>query len=222
MKAIVILSGGMDSAVVLAHACSMYESKHVVALTFDYGQRHVKEINAAKDLARFYNVEHIIFAVDLTQIGGSALTDKSISVPEFKKDLRKSDHVALSYVPMRNTIFIAIAAAFAEVLGIQEIYTGFNWIDSGGYPDTRKSYVNAINRMLSIGSRDQPKVFTPLIHMTKVQIVKYGEQLHVPWHLSWSCYEGNQHPCGKCNACIQREKGFRGANVNDPVVKRWK
>ena len=219
-KCLVVLSGGMDSATVLGHVVSMSEIKDIVALTFDYSQRHAKEMEAAKMLTDYYKVKHIVFHLDLTQIGGSALTDKSIAVPDFKKDsdVWKTKRVALSYVPMRNTIFIAIASAYAEVLGCQEIYTGFNWIDSGGYPDTRKGYVRAMNRVLSIGSRDQPRVIAPLIDMNKKQIVEYGEKLHIPWTYTWSCYEGKDIPCNVCNACVQRNKGFKEANVKDPVI----
>lgn len=224
VKALIILSGGMDSATVLGHVVSMYDEKDIVALTFDYGQRHAKEMEAAKMLADYYKVKHIIFHLDLTQIGGSSLTDKSIEVPEYKADAEvwKTKRVALSYVPMRNTIFIAIASAYAEVLGCQEIFTGFNWIDSGGYPDTRKGYVRAMNRVLSVGSRDQPRVLAPLIDMNKTKIVEYGEKLRVPWIYTWSCYRGQVYPCMKCNACVQRAKGFKGANVKDPVIPEVK
>ena len=220
-KCLVILSGGMDSATVLAQVVSLHDSENTIALTFDYGQRHSKEMEAAKALARYYNVRHIIFSVDLTQIGGSSLTDKSIAVPDFKKDenVWKKEKVALSYVPMRNTIFISIASAYAETLGCSEIYTGFNWIDSGGYPDTRKSYVRAMNRVLSIGSRDHPRVIAPLIEMNKKQIVELGESLGVPWQFTYSCYEGKSVPCGRCNACIQRLKGFDAANIKDPLLR---
>jgi 7-cyano-7-deazaguanine synthase len=196
----------------------MYDASDVVALTFDYGQRHSKEMDAASKLAKFYGVKHIIFSVDLTQIGGSALTNPDIEVPEFKadEDVWKTKHVALSYVPMRNTIFIAIASAYAEVLGASEIFTGFNYIDSGGYPDTRRGYVRAMNRVLQIGSRDHPKVMTPLIDMTKAQIVRLGETLGVPWRFTWSCYLGKDRICRVCNACVQRRKGFKEAHVKDP------
>jgi 7-cyano-7-deazaguanine synthase len=219
-KAIVILSGGMDSATALAYAVSIHGAKNVYALTFDYGQRHAKEMKAAAALAGHYEVKHLTFRIFLDQIGGSALTDKNIPVPEFKadEDVWKRTKVALSYVPFRNTIFVSIAVAYAEALGCKYIYTGFNYIDSGGYPDTRPDYLDALNRLITLGSRDKPTVIAPLITMTKKEIVQFGETLGVPWRLTWSCYEGKDRPCGKCNACIQRAKGFAEANVRDPLI----
>lgn len=221
MKVLVVLSGGMDSAVTLAFAADQYSPENVVALTFNYGQRHLKEMDAAKKLARHYNVPHRIFKLPLTDIGGSALTDEAIDVPEFVRDEQAMarTHIALTYVPFRNTIFTTIAVAFAEVLGCDLILTGFNYIDSGGYPDTTPNYLEALNTVIARGSRDKPKVAAPLIMMTKKQIVELGQQLGVPWELTWSCYEGDEHPCGKCNACVQREKGFKEANIKDPLVE---
>lgn len=224
MKCLVILSGGMDSAVVLADMCDLnIVLEKVTALTFDYGQRHKKEILAAGRLAKFYRVRHIVHKVDLTKIGGSALTDRRIAVPPADKDVsyrmcEKVRNVALTYVPMRNTIFLAIAAAYAEVLECQVIATGFNWIDSGGYPDTRPEYVEAMNNVLREGSETVPYIFAPLIKMTKKEIVESGERLKVPWRLTWSCYEGKDRPCGRCNACVQRKKGFDAAGVVDPLA----
>ena len=219
-KCIVILSGGMDSATTLAYAVREHGRDNVIALTFDYGQRHLKEMEAAAALAGHYKVKHIVFRIFLEAIGGSALTDKAIKVPAFKadEDVWKRTHVALTYVPFRNTIFCAIAVAYAETLGCQYIYTGFNYIDSGGYPDTTPKYLDALNMLITLGSRDKPTVRAPLITMTKKAIVQLGETLGVPWQLSWSCYEGQARPCGKCNACFQRAKGFAEANVRDPLV----
>ena len=219
-RAIVILSGGMDSAAVLGYVVNFHGAKNVYALTFDYGQRHIKEMKAAEELAKHYGVKHIIFRCDLGQIGGSALTNKDIAVPEFEKDedIWKKTGSALTYVPMRNTIFVSVAAAFAEVLGCSWIYTGFNYIDSGGYPDTRPEYVAAMNALLRVGSRDQPVLSTPLIMYTKKEIVDFGRGYNVPWEKTWSCYEGGEKPCGKCNACIQRAKGFSEAGVVDPLT----
>jgi 7-cyano-7-deazaguanine synthase len=219
-KGIVVLSGGMDSAVTLAHAVKELGKENVMALTFNYGQRHIKEMNAAKALAQYYKVEHIIFNIDLTQIGGSSLTDAKIDVPEFEKDedVWKKTHVALTYVPMRNTIFIAIASAYCEALKYPRIYTGFNYIDSGGYPDTTLEYVETINKLLRNHTDFRPTLHAPLIRMTKAQIVTFGSSLRVPWHITWSCYEGNELPCGKCNACVQRAKGFDEVGLVDPVT----
>lgn len=219
MKAIVMLSGGMDSAVALGLAVRHHDAVNVLAVTFDYGQRHEKEMNAAAKLAKHYNVLYKVIKIDLRQIGGSALTNETIDVPEHEEDedVWEKTGSALTYVPMRNTIFLALCAAVAEVVGAKEIYTGFNWIDSGGYPDTRPTYVNAINVMLRYGSRDKPHVVVPLIDDTKCEIVLRGEALGTPWEKTWSCYEGKEHPCGKCNACVQRKKGFDAAGVVDPV-----
>lgn len=214
-----MLSGGMDSAVTLATAVRKYGSENVLAVTFDYGQRHEKEIQAALDLVKHYKVGHKEVRIDLGQIGGSALTDENINIPEFSQDedVWERTGTALTYVPMRNTIFLSICAAIAEVIGAKEIYTGFNYIDSGGYPDTRPDYVDAMNIAFALGSRDKPKIVAPLIELTKRQIVDVGESLEVPWRLTWSCYEGKERPCGKCNACVQRAKGFNEAGVADPL-----
>jgi 7-cyano-7-deazaguanine synthase len=219
-RAIVILSGGMDSATALAYAVQLHGAENVYALTFDYGQRHAKEIKAAAALAGYYRVKHLVFRISLDQIGGSALTDKGIPVPAFKadEDVWKRTKVALTYVPFRNTIFVSIAVAYAETLGCKYIYTGFNYIDSGGYPDTRPEYRDALNQLIKLGSRDKPTIIAPLITMTKKEIVQFGETLGVPWHLTWSCYEGKNRPCGKCNACVQRAKGFAEAHVRDPLL----
>jgi len=216
-KCIVMLSGGMDSAVALAEAVKKFGKHQVYAITFDYGQRHDREMKAAQQLAQWYGVHHGVFKVNLRQIGGSSLTDSKIAVPDVETDQRP-DEVALTYVPMRNTIFLSICAAYAEVLGCQYIYTGFNWIDSGGYPDTREEYVAVMNALLVLSSRDKPQIVAPLVRMTKSDIVRRGEHLNVPWQLTWSCYKGEDKPCGKCNACVQREKGFREAGVVDPVA----
>ena len=220
-RGIVVLSGGMDSAVTLAVAVRDLGADNVFALTFDYGQRHIKEMNAAAQLAGHYGVKHYVFRIFLEGIGGSALTDRTIDVPAFERD-EQSIHkrqVALTYVPFRNTIFVAVAVAYAEVLGCQYIFTGFNYIDSGGYPDTRPEYLDILNILVTLGSRDKPAVVAPLIMMTKANIVRLGEQLKVPWRLTWSCYEGKDRPCGKCNACVQRRKGFVDAGVIDPLLR---
>lgn len=219
-RAIVILSGGMDSACALAYACDNHTNDEVIAITFSYGQRHKKEMEAAKALVAHYNVKHIIFKLGLQQIGGSSLTDPDIDVPDqdIDEDVWKRDHVALTYVPMRNTIFIAIAAAFAEVYGSNIIYTGFNYIDSGGYPDTRPEYVEAMNKVLKLGSAQHPIIYSPLLYFDKTEIVRFGQRYNVPWEKTWSCYTGLEMPCGTCNACVQRKKGFDNAEVCDPLV----
>lgn len=214
MKTIVVLSGGMDSAVTLAIAVKNFGKDDVIALTFDYGQRHEREMDAALSLTKHFGVKHIVFEVPLWKIGGSSLTDNTINVP----DQQENGKVTSTYVPMRNTIFIALAAAYAEVLGCKHIFVGFNYIDSGRYPDTTYSYVDVANSLLAIGSRDSPVVEAPLVRLTKAQIVQEGEKLNVPWDLSWSCYKGGYIPCGSCSACVQRAKGFLGAGVKDPLI----
>lgn len=215
MKAIVMLSGGMDSAVTLALAVRKHGAEEILAVTFDYGQRHDREIKAALALVEHFGVGHKEVRIDLGQIGGSSLTDDRIEVPEFKED--EKVEVTSTYVPMRNTIFIALSAAIAEVIGAKYIYTGFNHIDSGGYPDTRPGYVMKMNDALALGSRDKPYVTAPLIEMTKADIVRKGEELGIPWEITWACYEGGEKPCGKCNACVQRAKGFNEARITDPL-----
>jgi len=217
MKCVVLVSGGMDSATVLgiAHA-SGYE---IYALSFKYGQRHHKEIKCAKKLTAYYNAkEHRIMEVSLDVIGGSALTDTRITVPQN----RAGEEIPVTYVPARNLIFLSIAGAYAEVVGAEAIFIGANEVDFSGYPDCREAFLTAFEEALATGTKAgvegrRIKVLAPLLHMSKVEIVKKGMEIGVPYQYTWSCYVGGRKACGKCDACKLRLKGFEEAGYEDPI-----
>ncbi len=218
MKAVVLLSGGLDSSTVLAIALEMGYDVH--ALSFDYGQRHSRELESAKKIARYFNVPHKIIKIDLRQIGGSALTD-NIEVPERQvEDIEKE--IPITYVPARNTILLSLALGYAEVIDADAIFYGANAIDYSGYPDCRPEYVEAFERVANLGTKrgveGKPiKIIAPIIHMTKAEIIKKGMELGVPYELTWSCYRGEKKACGKCDSCLLRLKGFMEAGYEDPL-----
>ncbi len=218
MKAVVLLSGGLDSSTVLAIALEMGYDVH--ALSFDYGQRHSRELESAKKIARYFNVPHKIIKIDLRQIGGSALTD-NIEVPERQvEDIEKE--IPITYVPARNTILLSLALGYAEVIDADAIFYGANAIDYSGYPDCRPEYVEAFERVANLGTKrgveGKPiKIIAPIIHMTKAEIIKKGMELGVPYELTWSCYKGEKKACGKCDSCLLRLKGFMEAGYEDPL-----
>ncbi len=220
-KAVVLLSGGMDSATAVAIAKA--DGFDVIALTFDYGQRHQKEVDAARRVAKHFDVkDHRIVKVDLAGVGASALTDRSISVPE-RRSLEEIGHgIPPTYVPARNTIFLSHALATAEACGAKAIYIAANVIDHSGYPDCRPEYYAAFQEVVRLGTKrgvegDIIEVRTPLIHMTKADIVRTGTKLGVPFEFTWSCYHGRSKACGVCDACQLRLKGFREAGLEDPL-----
>ena len=218
MRAVVLLSGGLDSATTLAIA--IHEGYEVHALSFDYGQRHSRELESAKKIAKYYGVPHKIMKVDLRQIGGSALTD-NIEIPERELDEIK-DEIPITYVPARNTILLSFALGYAEVLDADAIFYGANAIDYSGYPDCRPEYVEAFERMANLGTKKgvegRPiKIIAPLINMSKAEIIKRGMELSVPYQLTWSCYRGGEKACGKCDSCLLRLKGFMEAGYEDPL-----
>lgn len=220
-KAVVILSGGLDSATCMgiAHA-SGYE---LCPITFDYGQRHRIELESAKKVAAFYGVkDHRIVSIDfLRQIGGSALTDESIDVPTEGV----SREIPVTYVPGRNLLFLAIAASYAEVIGAEAIYIGVNALDYSGYPDCRPEFIEGVEHVLRIGTKagveGRPiRIETPLLHWTKGEIVRKGLELGVPYELTTSCYQGGDVACGECDSCRLRLKGFAEAGAKDPIPYR--
>lgn len=221
MKAVCLLSGGMDSAVSAAIAKS--EGYEVVPLTFQYNQRHIRELESAKKLVRYFGFkEHKIFDIDLKQIGGSALTDK-MEVPEGKRleDI-KNGGIPVTYVPARNTIFLSIALAYAEVVGAEAIFIGVNHTDSSGYPDCRPEYLKRFQGMANVATKaaveGRPmRIEAPLLGMTKADIVKKGAELNVPFELTWSCYLGGKRACGACDSCTLRLAGFSEAGKTDPL-----
>lgn len=220
-KVVVLLSGGLDSTVTLAKAKEGgYE---ICPLSFDYGQRHDKELESAKKIAKWYSVtEHKILKIDLVQIGGSALTDKGIAVPEKRKVEEIGEDIPITYVPARNTILLSLAIGYAEVVGAEAVFIGANAIDYSGYPDCRPEFFEAFQKVAELGTKTGVdgkliQIKYPLINMTKAEIVKEGIRLNVPFHLTWSCYKGGEKACGKCDSCILRLKGFKEAGVEDPI-----
>lgn len=219
--AVVLLSGGMDSATCLAEAAARGP---VVALTVDYGQRHARELRSARALARrFAAVRHVHLRLPLGPIAPSALTDRRIPVPPPGST---PGRIPSTYVPARNTILLALALALAESSGADAIYLGINQVDYSGYPDCRPEFLRAFARMALRATRagaeeGRPiRIRAPLLRLSKAQIVRRGERLGVPWELTWSCYRGGRRPCGRCDACRLRALGFREAGRRDPLLER--
>jgi len=218
MKAVILLSGGLDSATTLAIAKKEGYACH--ALSFNYGQRHVAELNAAKKVARALNAAtYKIIDLDLTWIGGSALTDTRIAVPE-----APTRGIPVTYVPARNTIFLSYALGFAETLGAGDIFIGVNAVDYSGYPDCRPEYIKAFETMACLATRagvegNPFRIHTPLIHLSKAEIIKKGVELGVDYSLTVSCYQADAqgHACGRCDSCRFRKEGFTQAGIPDPV-----
>ncbi len=222
-KAVVLLSGGLDSTTVLAIAKS--QGYEVCALSFSYGQRHSWELEAAKTVARSIGVlQHRIATVDLRAFGGSALTD-DIRVPKGRALDEMSHGIPITYVPARNTIFLAFALAWAEVLGCSDIFIGVNALDYSGYPDCRPEFIEAFERMANLATkagvegRQMLKIHTPLIALSKAEIIQKGTQLGVDYGLTSSCYDpaANGDPCGQCDSCLLRQKGFGENGISDPL-----
>ena len=218
MKAVILLSGGLDSATVLAMAKD--QGYECYALSFNYGQRHAAELNAAAKVANAFNIiEHKTIDLDLTQIGGSALTDNNIDVPE-----TPTDGIPVTYVPARNTIFLSYALAWAEVLEINNIFIGVNAVDYSGYPDCRPEYIQAFENLANLATKAGVEgtkftIHTPLIDLSKAEIIQQGSKLDVDYALTVSCYQVNEHgkACGVCDSCRFRKEGFENANILDPT-----
>lgn len=223
-KAVVLLSGGLDSATTLAIARN--EQFELFALTFRYGQRHEQEIEAAQRVARSMGVvDHLFLEIDLAGFGGSALTDRSIDVPKDRKDLGSSDNIPLTYVPARNTIFLSYALAWAEVLGAFDIFIGVNATDFSGYPDCRREFISTFQKLANLATaagaqgKGEFTIHTPIINMTKTQTVMAGRKLGVDYSLTHSCYDPDEkgRSCGRCDSCLLRLKGFHEAGLADPI-----
>ena len=223
-KAIILLSGGLDSATVLAIAHS--RGLQCYALTFRYGQRHQLEIEASKKTADFLGtVEHRIFDIDLTVFGASALTDLAIEVPKDRAGLGSSGQIPPTYVPARNTIFLSYALAWAEVLGAFDIFIGVNTTDYSGYPDCRAEFITAFEKTANLATaaavekKGRYRIQVPIINMTKAQIILAGTRLGVDYSLTLSCYapDSQGKSCGRCDACRLRLKGFEEAGLEDPI-----
>lgn len=220
-KAVILLSGGLDSATVVAMAKA--QGFACYTMSFDYGQRHRAELQAAARVARQLGViEHKVIGLDLNGIGGSALTDPDIAVPE-----TAGEGIPVTYVPARNTVFLSLALGWAEVLGARHLFIGVNAVDYSGYPDCRPEFVEAFERLANLATKagvegDTFKIEAPLQFLSKAQIVQAGTQLGVDYGLTVSCYQANDEgeACGRCDSCRLRAEGFKVAGISDPT-KYW-
>src|SRR4051812_8504975 len=223
-RAVLLLSGGLDSTTMLAYA--MANGYDVHAMTFRYGQRHATEIEAARRVARHYAVaDHVVVDIDLRTFGGSALT-ADIAVPKDRTSDAMATGIPITYVPARNTIFLSFCLAWAEVLGASDIFIGVNALDYSGYPDCRPEYIAAFERMANLATRGGVegttpiRIQTPLLHLTKREIVQLGQSLGVDYAMTSSCYDPSEsgEACGHCDACTLRLKGFAEAGSRDPAA----
>jgi len=223
-KAVILVSGGLDSATTLGLARQM--GFDCYALTFRYGQRHQIEIAAAKRVAKSLEaVQHRIVDIDLAQFGGSALTDSAISVPKDRGRIDVEGEIPVTYVPARNLVFLSFALAWAEVLGAFDIFIGVNALDYSGYPDCRSEFIKAFEKTANLATaaatqgKGRYKIHTPIIEMTKAQIIQKGTELGVDYSLTHSCYDPDENgrACGRCDSCQLRLKGFADAGIKDPI-----
>lgn len=226
-NAVVLLSGGLDSVTCLYWAKANYAN--VTAVSFNYGQRHNSELNAAKKIAATAQVNHRIIHIDLAQLGGSALTDASLVVPDAKQtdfsDNQHNDSIPITYVPARNTIFLSYALALAEVTQSNAIVIGVNAVDYSGYPDCRPEYIEAFEKMANLATKtgvmgNHLHITTPLLHLSKAEIIKLGVSLGVDYALTVSCYRADSEgrACGHCDSCYLRQQGFLQAEIDDPTI----
>jgi 7-cyano-7-deazaguanine synthase len=224
-KCVVLFSGGIDSTTALHWALRRYDE--VQALTFDYGQRHRLEVGMARRTARRLGVPHAVLRLDLASLGGSALTDRTIALPKYKRIPRLRSGPPPTYVPFRNGILLALAAAWAEARGIADLVCGFNVIDSPDYPDTRPAFVRAMARAVNAGTRaafgpPRMRIVAPFLKLRKSEIIALGLELGADYSAAISCYAGTERPCGACSACLLRARAFREAGVPDPLLRRRK
>lgn len=217
---VVLLSGGLDSSTVLALARARAGPLH--ALTIGYGQRHRRELRAARAIAAHFGVDrHVVLDLPLGPLLPSALTDRRRGIPA----RGRRDRIPATYVPARNTIFLALALGYAEANGLTEIWIGANAVDYSGYPDCRPAYLRAFEAMAGRATRaavergERVRIRAPLLRLSKASIVAAGERRGVPWGLTWSCYRGGRRPCGRCDSCLFRARGFRVAGIPDPLVR---
>lgn len=223
-RAVCLLSGGLDSAVTTAIAKSLGYSE-IFALTFFYKQKHKKELESAKKLAEFFRVkEHKILKVPLNEIVDSSLVDKKREIPTGKtfEEIKKEREIPSTYVPSRNIIFLAYALAYAEKVNADTIFIGTNAIDYSHYPDCREEFIKKFQEVAKVGTKrgiegKKVKIKAPLMKLDKKEIIKKGHKLGVPFELTWSCYEGKEKSCGKCESCVLRLEGFSEAGLKDPI-----
>ncbi|MBV9611779.1 MAG: 7-cyano-7-deazaguanine synthase QueC [Acidobacteriaceae bacterium] len=223
-RAICLLSGGLDSTTTLAIARD--EGFDCYCLSFDYGQRHRIEVDAAKKIAQRFGLEHRVVKIDLRTFGGSALTGNGIDVPKDRDAGEMTLGIPVTYVPARNTIFLSFALAYAEVVGASDIFIGVNAIDYSGYPDCRPEFIRSFEQLANLATKSGVEgtrriaIRTPLIEMTKADIVRKAAELGVDLGLTHSCYDPDDsgHPCGRCDSCLLRRKGFEEAGLADPLL----
>jgi 7-cyano-7-deazaguanine synthase len=218
-KAVVLLSGGIDSTVTLYLARREFVCSCII---FDYGQRHRKEIHSAKSIAEITGCEYKLVKFNLPW-DGSALLDGGCAIPKNRLPQQMKEGIPPTYVPARNTIFLSFALSFAETIGASLIFIGANHIDYSGYPDCRPSYFEAYEELIKLGTKvgvegKRIRIEAPLIEKTKGEIITLGAKLGVPFDKTWSCYEGGEFPCGGCDSCLLRTKGFAEAKVDDPLL----
>jgi 7-cyano-7-deazaguanine synthase len=222
-ESMVLFSGGIDSTTALYWALDRYDK--ISALTFDYGQRNRIELDMARKIAQKLNVPQKILQVDLQQIGGSPLTDTKLSLPQYERSEEIGEGLSSTYVPFRNGIFLALAAARAEVDGIKEIVCGFNVIDSPNYPDTRNQFVQAMQEAINQGTKaslspEKIQIVAPFLKMKKSDIIREGLSLGADYSFSISCYSGEEIPCQKCSSCVLRQKAWEEVGLQDPLILR--
>lgn len=217
-KALILFSGGLDSTTCLAYAKS--KGFHCYAISFNYGQRHSAELDAAKKIAAFFDVQHSIVDLPISQLSGSAVTDKTVPVPDYSGN----HEIPVTYVPARNTIFLSFALGWAEVLEADDIFIGVSAVDYSGYPDCRPEYIEAFQKVAKLATKTgveegKIKIHAPLIHLSKAETIQLGLSLGVNYQMTVSCYRltDDGKACGKCDSCFLRKKGFMDANVDDPT-----
>lgn len=220
-KCVCLLSGGLDSATATAIAKS--KGYQIYALSFNYGQRHQRELEAAARVAASLHAEkHVTVEFSLRDWGGSALTD-DIDIPQGRSEQEMNQGIPVTYVPARNTIFLSFALGWAEVIGATHIFIGVNQLDYSGYPDCRQEFLEAFQQMANLATKagvegQRFRIEAPLVHMAKAEIIREGYRLGVDYSLTWSCYQGGEKPCGVCDSCILRAKGFQEAGIPDPLL----
>lgn len=226
MKALVLLSGGVDSSTCLAEAVEKYGSDNVIALCIGYGQKHIREIEAAEKIAEFYHVKlkklNLAPLFEDSDCSLLSSSDKEIPMESYADQLEKTDGKPVStYVPFRNGLFLSCAASIAISNGCSEIYYGAHSDDAAGnaYPDCSEDFNNAINSAIYIGSGNQLAVKAPFIGLNKAQVISRGLKMQVPYEMTWSCYEGSERPCGMCGTCRDRQSAFKANGIDDPAFK---
>ena len=220
MKAIILLSGGLDSTTTLY--CARRDGWEPLCLTIHYGQRHHREIVHAQRIASHLQLENWVLPF-LLPWGGSSLTEHQISLPKGRKEEEMTKEIPSTYVPFRNSIFLSLAVSLAEAKGAEAIYFGANALDYSGYPDCRPEFLETFETLVKQGSKTgtegrRIQVMAPLLKLSKAEIVRLAHELGVPMEWTWSCYEGGEFPCGQCDSCLLRAKGFREAGIEDPLL----